>query len=435
MPSWKDNLVPASFRGVPFHWDKTGRKGGRRLAKFEFPDRDDPYIEDLGRRIREFPMTGYVLGDDYMAQRDLLETALDAAGPGTLVHPYRGPLTVVVETWSSAEAQAEGRMARFDIAFVLAAPQPAPRSVVDTAGASNAAQATASAALTASFTASFSLVGGDSDVNEAAGGLVSGLTTAAGSLVGGLANALPAALAAVGGIETAVASDIAAIGGAVQSLEDAALSLVPAALPGLVQAVFAAVATAISDAGAAEALAIALDPSAPYENSSVGYPPPPDPTYGLAGFATYGALLPTTAPGTLDQAQQAANQAAFVALTQGMAVIALAQLYAATNFASADAADAARDQITGLIDTQLLAATDDMLVQAWTGLYAATATDLTTRGKSLPDLISFATVQPMPSLWLANRLYRDAGRAPELVAENAVIHPAFMPTNLEALAS
>jgi prophage DNA circulation protein len=40
----------------------------------------------------------------------------------------------------------------------------------------------------------------------------------------------------------------------------------------------------------------------------------------------------------------------------------------------------------------------------------------------------------MPALSLAQRLYQDAGRSDELVAEAVPIHPAFMPSRCRALA-
>jgi prophage DNA circulation protein len=70
---WKDNLLPASFRGVAFFYEDTSREGGRRLANHEFPLRDENYLEDLGLRAKVHRIRGYVLGDDYFSDRDALE--------------------------------------------------------------------------------------------------------------------------------------------------------------------------------------------------------------------------------------------------------------------------------------------------------------------------------------------------------------------------
>jgi prophage DNA circulation protein len=41
----------------------------------------------------------------------------------------------------------------------------------------------------------------------------------------------------------------------------------------------------------------------------------------------------------------------------------------------------------------------------------------------------------MPSLVVAYRLYRDASRSDEIAAETNAIHPAFLPTSMQVLAS
>jgi prophage DNA circulation protein len=69
-------------------------------------------------------------------------------------------------------------------------------------------------------------------------------------------------------------------------------------------------------------------------------------------------------------------------------------------------------------------------------LQAATVHDLTERARPLPTIISYQTAASYPALKLANWRYPDATRNPfdtdlrvtELVNENKVVHPAFMPT-------
>ena len=42
-------LREASFKGAPFHVEETGGQFGRRTVLHEYPFRDLPYGEDLGR--------------------------------------------------------------------------------------------------------------------------------------------------------------------------------------------------------------------------------------------------------------------------------------------------------------------------------------------------------------------------------------------------
>jgi prophage DNA circulation protein len=154
VPLWKTQLwIPCSFRGVPFKWWSTGEESGRRAAVTEFPFRDTPYVEDLGRRAKYYPLTGHVIGDNYMAARDALRAALQAQGPGTLIHPYLGPLTVQLLTYVEKEEQLEGGLARFDMRFVEAGGIPSPRAATDTAAATTAASTNASTQVQADYVA------------------------------------------------------------------------------------------------------------------------------------------------------------------------------------------------------------------------------------------------------------------------------------------
>src|SRR5215475_2586613 len=51
----------------------------------------------------------------------------------------------------------------------------------------------------------------------------------------------------------------------------------------------------------------------------------------------------------------------------------------------------------------------------------------------LPRFVSWHSKSPMPSLYLANRIYGDASRSYEIEDENDVINPVFCPTRLRVL--
>ena len=112
--AWRDNLVQASFRGVRFSVDETEAPiAGRRVAVHEYPGRDQPFVEDMGRVTKRWTVEAFVLGDDYDVVRDELIEASDMPGPGELVHPYLGSLQVFCTACSLTERPREGRMARF----------------------------------------------------------------------------------------------------------------------------------------------------------------------------------------------------------------------------------------------------------------------------------------------------------------------------------
>lgn len=69
---------------------------------------------------------------------------------------------------------------------------------------------------------------------------------------------------------------------------------------------------------------------------------------------------------------------------------------------------------------------DQSVYQALIALHAAVSRDLNTRGRPLPQIVTFAYPEPKPALWIANRLYGDGSRADELIAENQPVHPLFV---------
>lgn len=117
---WRDNLRPASFRGVGFYVEVGSRTGGRRAVTHEFPHRDDPQTEDMGRRAKKFGLTAYVLGSSYTLDADALEEALNAAGAGLLVHPTMGEMRVLCEMMNRNERRELGGYAAFDCTFTEA---------------------------------------------------------------------------------------------------------------------------------------------------------------------------------------------------------------------------------------------------------------------------------------------------------------------------
>ena len=132
--AWKDRLVDASFRGVAFKTEDESLTAGRRVETHEFVNRDKPYTEDLGKATSRPKFSAYVIGDDCYEQRDRLIEALNNPGPGTLIHPAYGEMSVCVDGEINVSASSsEGRMVRFDLRFVEAGELTYPTSGAATA--------------------------------------------------------------------------------------------------------------------------------------------------------------------------------------------------------------------------------------------------------------------------------------------------------------
>lgn len=60
-PNWRARLRVAKFKGAPFYVDQQGRSSGRRTVVHEYPKRDIPYAEDMGRHALRYQITGYLI--------------------------------------------------------------------------------------------------------------------------------------------------------------------------------------------------------------------------------------------------------------------------------------------------------------------------------------------------------------------------------------
>jgi prophage DNA circulation protein len=119
--SYQDELFQfAKFRHVLFHVSGAETMVGRRTVVHEFPMRDFPYPEDMGKKAAEFVVDGFLIGDDYLWQMADLISALNEPGPGTLVHPSLGTLQVsLAQPGKLRESFIERRgMVTFSLTFV-----------------------------------------------------------------------------------------------------------------------------------------------------------------------------------------------------------------------------------------------------------------------------------------------------------------------------
>lgn len=122
---WRLNLQPASFNGAEFHVDVSTRNGGRRNAVHEFPKKNIPYTEDMGRRVRMFNVVGYVIGPDFEDARDALIEQLESDNNGTLVLPTSFDQKIVIcDRFSLTERREQGGFAQFEMVFLEAGQDP-----------------------------------------------------------------------------------------------------------------------------------------------------------------------------------------------------------------------------------------------------------------------------------------------------------------------
>lgn len=93
--SWAENLLDASFRGVPIQIANENLQYQRALAEHGVPFRDGDRVVDLGRGARRFQMSVVVFGANYEIELQNILRAIDTIGPGELIHPIYGSVNVV----------------------------------------------------------------------------------------------------------------------------------------------------------------------------------------------------------------------------------------------------------------------------------------------------------------------------------------------------
>lgn len=133
---WRDELLPAHFDSCLFHVESGARESGRRIVVHEYPKRDIPYAEDMGRTAIQFAVRGYCITyprdvdpqmplymRDYRIARNILQERLDTGGAGTLQLPTFRPVRCVCQHYRMSEEQKLGGYIVFDMQFVeLGAP-------------------------------------------------------------------------------------------------------------------------------------------------------------------------------------------------------------------------------------------------------------------------------------------------------------------------
>lgn len=385
--SWRDQLQPASFRGVAFKIEGASASVGRRTSTHEYPLRDVPWVEDLGRRARQISLEAYVIGQDYMPARDALLAALESAGAGTLIHPYWGALTVAVTDCRVSESSREGGMARFSITFTEAGENRQPTARADAAAVLATRADTAQAAAQARFESTHSV---DAMPGWVADSAVSEMNKALGAVDALIATLTPDInlLAEVQLDGSRIANTLADLVRVPNDVASALLGRITAlaALPQNPLSAFAALKKLFQHSGST----------------------PPTPT-------------------TPANQRAAGNVAATQALTRHSAVIEASRLLPQAEFENQSDALLARDAVLDALDLAVLETTDDSLYGALIGLGAAVTRAIAEREGKLARVGTVRLPSTMPALVVAYRIYGNTDRADSIVARNRLRHPGFVP--------
>lgn len=443
--AWRDDYRPGAFRGVPFHLKNSTRTGGRRTVLDEYPLRDVPSTQDMGRKARQFNLSMTVIGPDYMAQRDQLIEALEAWGPGTLIHPFYGELDVVaLGDYSVEESTEQGGLARITQNFAEAGETPRPDSKTLPGAAVNAAADLVQEEALAEFEEEWSVLGTAGFIADEALTMLGEASAAVGEAfeyAQGVANPV---IGAIQGTTSTITNAGGLLSGA------GSFNQLFTRLTGSFQQLMLAPGNfGFSLLGVVRSITSGASPFAAFQAQA-------------ALFNLGSKAKPVRSRGyvTPARAQQAANQAAVYRLIERVAVTEAARLATgrpmdsqgplvnrsadsqaqppqATNrpvagqvlpgliFENRNQAVEVRDQVVAELDRQQLAASPERYA-ALAKLTAALVSDMNQRSAALTALARYQPQTTMPALLIAHQLYGDARRADEIVARNRIAHPGFV---------
>jgi len=411
MASWRDKLQAASFRGAAFHVRGHRARFGRRQVIHEYPMRELPYVEDLGRKARRFTFEAFVIGADYMAARDALIAACETEGPGTLVHPYLGSMQVINEECGEEERIDAGGYARFSLRFLEAGEARYPSQAKSYTSAASASSSSLQESSASVFSKIYSAVG-PAWLSAAASGDIQ----AALSLARAVVTAIPSPF------------DTEAVSEFLDKL-DAAASAAETAATGDGSTLAELIIEAISGLGS---LASSGQPDAAVqaalEITKFGE------TAGTSEASIYGGTLAAVPTTTATRRVQAANRSATVALVRELAASEGVNAALAGEYASYQEAAAVRDQVLERLDDLMLSAgadpspSSDLRHTALRTLYADTRRAFVELGADLAREVPLEVGSGItPALVVAYDRYADLDRAAEITARNKVRHPGALP--------
>lgn len=418
---WRENYRAASFRGVPFFVESADSTHGRRQAVHEHAQRDVPYTEDLGRKAREFSVSGYLIGIDYQSQLDELIKACETAGPGVLVHPYRGEMTVTCRGLGVSESSGEGGMCVVKLTFLEAGEASFPSAKVDTVNAISEKGNAVTAAAEKSFVSDFLTTGFPAYVAQSAATSLAELgefmASPGLSFAGDLQAASDFYLQAKG-----LASDAAAL---VQK---------PLQMVSRISGLFGSIRSAFGSS-AFGMLTSLFDRSPPGYSGSTATPSRQQQAkntialnslvrqVAIAEAAKAAVVTQTAVPSSPITSGKGAGAAqTSTSPVKAQTVTSLKP----TVYDSYQAAIKVREELVGRIDAESEATPNDEVYVALSDLRTSVVQAVPNPEQDLARIVQYTPRETLPSLLVAYQIYGDAGRADEIAVRNSLRHPGFL---------
>lgn len=385
--AWRDRLRPASFRGVPFFIETSQFTTGRRIQLHEFPDRDEPFPEDLGKNTRTFRVEGHILGD-YWDVKDQLIEACEQEGPGELIHPYYGTRQVQVGPVSFDEDTLEGQFLKVTFLFYESGDNRFPKAIDDKQVALENDADAALAAAKDDFDESFSVLG-----------FAGFVVDTARSAVENAADAFEEATAGI--VQTA--EQIADLAFSIRNLKAEVNDLLQS--PQLLS-------QRLLDSLSLMEEALGVPEGKLQAHSTL---------FQFAGNPTENFI--ETTPSRI---QQKNNEDVINNFIRRAALIKGTIQAAEVEYDSAQAATRQREELVDLIENQAINATDDNVFKTLGDLNAQLVEVLPDVDAELPNIKTVELNASTHSLALAYDLFENSEAEQDIIDRNGIRHPGFI---------
>lgn len=389
--SWRDNLQPASFRGIPFFIESHEIEGGRRSVQHEYVQRDKPFAEDTGRKGRSFSFEAYVIGTDYFPSRNALMEALEKEGAGELVHPYFGRVSVQAKPFRVRESTRDGGMAIFSLSFFEAGESEFPSSLIDNRRVVKDKVDELFDSVNSEFEKVFSVLNKPEFVKQSA---VNKVNEIAGK---------------INEVTAKVVKTQQGIAGVNQKIEDlqnrvGALINTPRELAATIQGALRGLHDAIT--GGPRTQLEAMEQFFPYGNADKKVP-----------------------PYTETREQEQDNLDMLNRLTQLSSLGNASEAATEISFESSDDAKGVRENLVENFENQMELTGDDTVFQNIQDLKTEVIRGVPPPEEQLPTIGKLRLNEPRPALVVAYELYESTELEADLIARNEITHPGFMPSN------
>jgi len=401
----------ASFRNVEFCIDSYDEPVGRRTILFEYPKKDIPFTEDMGRRAYTYSLQCHVVGDDYRDQIDKIKDACNKEGPGILSYDVFGDLEVMCPECVITGTNTEKKYIKFTLSFQERGKKEFPKEETD---------------------AILSMMQKAIAVRSQAGSLLEkafSITGQVESVIDKAVDLVDTAADAIDAIKPTglmrIAKKIAAFSAAVSELKAKAREL--AATPSRLRAQFEASFNLLGESFGLNPKENNTREQNKMQNNIAEanrYNSEDRKTYD--NLLTYGDDLTDIEELTPAREQESLNQKTMKVYMKSMAVSYLAEKAVESGFSTSNDANNAREKLVDDIDAILEITEDDETFQALQELQKQAQIGIPDPNKQLPSIKKIVLPETTPSIVLAYRLYGNNDLEGDILLRNMIQNPAYI---------